>query len=118
MRRQSSKRPLLMYVIGFGLSLLLTILAYATVTGRAFSARFSVGLIVFFAVIQLFVQLIFFLHLGREAKPRWRWVTLGFGVLVVGILVFGSLWIMDNLNYNMMHSPEEAHEYMRKQGGF
>lgn len=115
---QSYKKPLFMYVVGFGLSLLLTFLAYVTVIGKAFSPQFTIGLIIFFAVIQLFVQLIFFLHLGREAKPRWRLVTLGFGVLVVGIVAFGSLWIMDNLNYNMMRSPEKVHEYMHKQGGF
>lgn len=118
MKHASYKKPFLMYVVGFGLSLLLTFLAYATVAGKMFSSSLTIGLIVFFAIIQLFVQLIFFLHLGREAKPHWRWVTLGFGVLVVGIVVFGSLWIMDNLNYNMMHSPEKMHEYIHKQGGF
>lgn len=118
MKHQSSKKPLMMYLVGFGLSVILTFLAYASVVSKAYSARVTIGLVVFFAVIQLFVQLIFFLHLGREAKPRWRWVTLGFGALVVGIVVFGSLWIMDNLNYNMMHSPDKMHEYMHKQGGF
>lgn len=118
MKQPSYKKPLTAYAIGFGLSVILTILAYASVIGGAFSAPVTIGLVVLFAVIQLFVQLVFFLHLGREAKPRWRLVALGFGILVVGIVVFGSLWIMDNLNYNMMHSPEKMHEYMHKQGGF
>lgn len=118
MKHASYKKPFLMYVVGFGLSLLLTFLAYGIVMARTFSSSLTISLIVFFAIIQLFVQLVFFLHLGREARPRWRLVALGFGVLVVGIVVFGSLWIMDNLNYNMMHSPDKMHEYIHKQGGF
>lgn len=118
MENESYKKPLVAYLAGFVLSILLTFLAYATVTNAVFPSQLAIGFIVFFAVVQLFVQLIFFLHLGQEAKPRWRWVTLGFGVLVVGILVFGSLWIMDNLNYNMMQSQEKMQEYMHKQGGY
>lgn len=106
------------YITGFILSIILTLLAYWAVVGKAYEPGFIVAVIVGLAVLQLFVQLYFFLHLGEEMKPRWRLVTLGFGVLVVGIIVVGSLWIMDNLNYNMMHSPEKIETYMEKQGGF
>lgn len=106
------------YVIGFTLSVVLTLLAYWAVVGKAYEVAFIVAIIIGLAVLQLFVQLFFFLHLGEEMRPRWRLVTLGFGVLVVFIVVFGSLWIMDNLNYNMMHSPERVESYMEKQGGF
>lgn len=106
------------YVIGFILSIMLTLLAYWAVVGRAYEAGFVIVIVVGLAILQLFVQLFFFLHLSEEMKPRWRLVTLGFGVLVVFIVVFGSLWIMDNLNYNMMHSPEKIEQYMEKQGGF
>jgi len=112
------KKPLATYVIGFILSIFLTLLAYGTVTSHSFTASITIGLIVFFAVVQLFVQLTFFLHLGAESRPRWRLVTLGFGVLVVAIVVFGSLWIMNNLNYNMMHSPDKMQQYINKQAGF
>jgi cytochrome o ubiquinol oxidase operon protein cyoD len=112
------RKPLVAYVVGFILSILLTLLAYGTVTSHSFTAPVTITLIVFFAIVQLFVQLIFFLHLGAESRPRWRLVTLGFGVLVVAIVVFGSLWIMDNLNYNMMHSPDKMQQYIDKQAGF
>lgn len=106
------------YIIGFVLSIVLTLLAYWTVVGGAYQAGFTIAIIVGLATMQLFVQLFFFLHLGEEMRPRWRFVTLGFGILVVFILVFGSLWIMDNLDYNMMHSPEKTEQYMERQGGF
>ena len=106
------------YVVGFILSVTLTLLAYWVVTSGAYQAGFVILIIIGLAVLQLFVQLFFFLHLGDEMRPRWRLVTLSFGILVVFIVVFGSLWIMDNLNYNMMHSSEETKQYMEKQGGF
>lgn len=106
------------YVAGFILSIILTLLAYFAVEAKVYAPAFVVAIILGLAALQLFVQLFFFLHLGEEMKPRWRLVTLGFGVLVVVIVVFGSLWIMDNLNYNMMHSPKEVEAYMERQGGF
>lgn len=114
----SQRSSIKTYTIGFLLSLLLTFLAYGVVVSGAVSAAYSIALIILFALVQLFVQLVFFLHLGSETTPRWRLVTFAFGVLVVAIVVFGSLWIMDNLNYNMMHSSHETEKYIDRQGGF
>lgn len=112
------KHTIAPYVTGFVLSVILTLLAYWVVESKAYMSAFVVAIIICLAVIQLFVQLFFFLHLGEELKPRWRLVTFGFGVLVVGIVVLGSLWIMNNLNYNMMHSPKATETYMERQGGY
>lgn len=112
------KHSIVPYVTGFVLSIILTLLAFWAIEIKAYAAAFVVAIIICLAVVQLFVQLFFFLHLGEEMRPRWRLVTLGFGALVVGIVVFGSLWIMDNLNYNMMNSPKATETYMEKQGGF
>lgn len=93
------------YIIGFILSLILTLLAYVLVTQKLYSSTAQIiGIIAGLAVIQLMVQLIFFLHLGRESKPRWNVAVFMFAGLVVLIIVFGSIWIMNNLNYNMNHS--------------
>lgn len=103
------------YVTGFALSVALTLLAYQAVVGHWFS---EVGLIAFvmgLAVVQLVVQLVFFLHLGSESKPRWNLISFLFMFLVLVIIVGGSLWIMANLNYNMMMTPEQMDEYMMKQ---
>lgn len=94
------------YIIGFVLSLILTITAYLFVLRHVdshhlvFSDGFLVALVSTLAISQLFVQLVFFLHLGRESKPRWNLVVMAFALIVVVILVFGSLWIMSNLNYH------------------
>jgi len=46
--------------------------------------------------------LIFFLHLGIESKPRWNLLVFYFMVVVLAILLYGSFWIMSNLDYRMM----------------
>jgi cytochrome o ubiquinol oxidase operon protein cyoD len=33
-------------------------------------------------------------------------LALAFGVLIVALVIAGSLWIMDNLNENMMTMPQ------------
>jgi cytochrome o ubiquinol oxidase operon protein cyoD len=104
------------YFIGFGISLGLTLLAFLTAMmqvdsgGTAYAkTELLVGLVIL-AVIQLVVQLIFFFHLGHESKPRLNTVSFLFMLMVVGIIGFGSLWIMYNLNYNMM--PHEVEQYI------
>jgi cytochrome o ubiquinol oxidase operon protein cyoD len=68
------------------------------------------------AVIQLVVQLVFFLHLGQG--NRWKTITFVFAGLVVLIVVVGSIWIMHNLDYNMMHmSPDQMVQYMKENEG-
>jgi cytochrome o ubiquinol oxidase operon protein cyoD len=101
------------YVSGFVLSLLLTLGAYILVRHHLDTHHLSpsdsvaVLWLLILALTQLFVQLVFFLHLGRESKPRWNLVVFLFAVIVVFILVAGSLWIMWNLNYHMAPVPSD-----------
>lgn len=93
------------YITGFILSIILTLLAYFMVTQKLYTSVGQViAIIAGLAIVQLFVQLIFFLHLGRESKPRWNVTVFVFAAIVVLTVVFGSIWIMNNLNYNMSHS--------------
>ena len=88
------------YLVGFALSLLLTLAAYCLrpfLTGLVFDLSVCA-----LALLQAFVQLILFLHLGKESSPRWNLLIFLFMILIVFILVFGSVWIMTNLNYNLM----------------
>ncbi len=105
------------YATGFILSLVLTFAAYFLVTGHAFSTQTIVIAIVALAIAQLLVQLLFFLHLGAEPRPRWNLMVMLFAVMVLVIVVFGSLWIMSNLNYHMMMSPSETNEYIMEDEG-
>jgi cytochrome o ubiquinol oxidase subunit IV len=89
-------------IIGFILSLLLIAAVYRFVT-RHHLAGWALTYTVFgFGMMQAIIQLIFFLHLGMESKPHWNTISFLFMLLVVVIVIGGSLWIMQNLNYNVM----------------
>ena len=93
------------YAVGFMLSLIFTFAPYFMVT-QHIGQGWVLGLaLAIFAISQVLVQLVFFLHLGREKRPRWHSLAFGFMTVVVVIVVFGSLWIMNNLNYHTMSGP-------------
>lgn len=103
------------YITGFVLSLVLTLLAYFIVVGGA-SGWWLIPALGVLALVQMIVQLIFFLHLGEEAKPRWKIMSFLFMAGALTIVVAGSIWIMANMNYNMLHmSADEKESYMLKQ---
>jgi cytochrome o ubiquinol oxidase operon protein cyoD len=101
------------YVTGYLLSLYLTFTAYLLVTHHAFDNAFMITVLTILAVMQFFVQLVYFLHLSAERHARWRLFVFGLMVMVVGILVGGSIWIMNNLNYRM--TPAQINNYMNSQ---
>lgn len=109
------------YTVGFLLSLILTFVAFTIADMHLHGAQAGLTrqvllpLLGGIALIQAVVQLIFFLHIGREKKPRWQLGVLAFMLLIVGIIVVGSLWIMDNLNYRM--TPQQVNSYLKGQDG-
>lgn len=58
------------------------------------------------AVAQMGVHLVFFLHMTTGKDNVNNALALAFGVLIVMLLVFGSIWIMVNLNHNMLPMEE------------
>lgn len=98
------------YVVGFISPIVLTVTAYVLVVNRVFTGWGLAYAIIGLALMQLLVQLLFFLHIGQEQEPRWNLLIFDFMALVVVIIVFGSLWIMYNLDYNHGEtlSPEET----------
>lgn len=95
------------YLIGFVLSIVLTLAAFWLV-GQGFSKEVTIALLITLAVAQLWVQLICFLHLGAEQRPRWHAITLAFAAFVVLVLVGGSLWIMSHLEHNMTEDTTDV----------
>lgn len=112
---QAGRPTLKAYVTGYVLSLYLTITAYILVSDHTFSRRTLIFAAVGLALTQFLVQLVFFLHLGTETRPRWKLIVFSFMITIVAILVFGSLWIMSNLNYRM--TPRQINTYMKNQDG-
>jgi cytochrome o ubiquinol oxidase operon protein cyoD len=54
------------------------------------------------AIAQMGVHLVFFLHISSAPDQTNNLLALAFGIFVVGLIVFGSLIIMGNLNHEMM----------------
>ena len=90
------------YLIGLGLATLITVVAFLVArTTLVWQPSIPVALFVL-AVAQMGVHLAFFLHITTGPDNTNNVLALAFGVLIVLLLVVGSLWIMSNLNHNMM----------------
>jgi cytochrome o ubiquinol oxidase operon protein cyoD len=105
------------YTLGYIVSIALTLIAYLLVVQHALPRAEILTCISVFAVLQFVAQLYFFLHLGEEVKPRYRLYMLLFMIVIVLIIVLGSVWIMNNLNYNMQMSPDQLKTYMHSNEG-
>lgn len=103
------------YIGGFLGSIVLTMTAYMLVTHGSASKAVIVGVLAALAVVQFVVQMVFFLHVGDERKPRWKLLVMFLMLGVVLILVGGSIWVMNDLNYRMMDSPQQMQKYLKSQ---
>ena len=90
------------YVIGLGLATLLTLASFwAGNTSLIYGPGIPVALATL-AVAQMGIHLVFFLHLTTAPDNTNNALALAFGCLIVGLIVFGSVWIMAHLNHNLM----------------
>ena len=92
----------LSYVIGLVLALVLTGVSFwVASTSVLWGPGVATGLVVL-AIAQMGVHLVFFLHITSGPDNTNNVLALAYGVLIVVLVVVGSLWIMSNLNDNMM----------------
>jgi cytochrome o ubiquinol oxidase operon protein cyoD len=113
---KDAKKTLKSYITGFILSIILTLIPYFAVTNKLLSGATLVTVLILFAIAQLMVQLIFFLHMREESKPRLNLVVFISFVGIIVIVVVASIWIMQNLNYNM--TLIQLDKVMQKGEGF
>ncbi|GGB66245.1 cytochrome o ubiquinol oxidase subunit IV [Blastomonas aquatica] len=90
------------YVTGFVLSVILTAIPFALVMTGALPAQVTAVVIMGFAVVQIIVHMVYFLHMSPKAEGGWTLTSLIFTLIVVVIMLSGSVWVMSNLNANMM----------------
>jgi cytochrome o ubiquinol oxidase operon protein cyoD len=103
------------YVIGFVGSLVITLTAYTLVVNHVLSRDGVLTVVGLLAIGQFSLQLLCFLHIGKELKPRWKLYVFLVMLMVVIIFVTGSIWIMANLNAHM--STSQMMQYMTGQDG-
>ena len=89
------------YLLGLAFAVVLTLASFAVVrSAYVWAPAIPVALIVF-AIAQMGVHLVFFLHITTGADNTNNIMALAFGILIVFLVVGGSLWIMAHLNGNM-----------------
>lgn len=108
-------RDVVRYLIGGGVSLLLTLMAFFAVAQADWSLNALAITLLGLATLQMATQLVCFLHLSKARAQKWQSLSFIFTMLMLLIVVIGSLWIMRNLDYRMHISPQEAESYMREQ---
>ena len=90
------------YLVGLGLAALLTAVSFF-IAGTTLVWQPSIPIALFvLAVAQMGVHLVFFLHITSGPDSINNVMALAFGLLIVMLLVFGSLWIMTHLDHNVM----------------
>ncbi|MHC3127952.1 hypothetical protein OB03_11995 [Brevundimonas sp. GN22] len=90
------------YLIGFIASVILTAIPFALVMTGVLPVQTTAILIVAFAMVQMVVHMIYFLHLHPKSEGGWNMLAFIFTIVVVVIAVAGSVWVMWHLNTNMM----------------
>jgi cytochrome o ubiquinol oxidase operon protein cyoD len=90
------------YLIGLSYAVVLTLASFwASSTDLIYAPGIPVLLAVL-AIAQMGVHLVFFLHISSAPDQTNNFLALAFGIFVVGLVVFGSMLIMANLNHAMV----------------
>jgi cytochrome o ubiquinol oxidase operon protein cyoD len=101
------------YAIGLALAVILTATSFWVAnTSLLWPPGIALGLAVL-AIAQMGIHLVFFLHITSGPDNTNNVLALAFGVLIVTLVVVGSLWIMSNLNDNMMPPAELMNLHMQ-----
>jgi len=95
------------YVIGFVASVVLTAIPFWLVMTGTFAPATTAAIIIGFALVQMIVHMIYFLHMNGKVEGGWTMMALIFTLILVAIMMTGSLWVMYHLNTNMMPMPHD-----------
>ena len=91
------------YMTGFILSIILTAIPFWLVMGKVIDKPSITAMVILaFAVVQIVVHMVYFLHMNTTSENGWTMMALIFTIVMVVIALSGSLWVMNHLNSNMM----------------
>ncbi len=89
------------YLMGLGFAVALTVASFTVLRlPIVWTPAIPIAVIVF-AIAQMGIHLVFFLHITSGPDNSNNTMALAFGVLIVMLLFGGSLWIMAHLNGHM-----------------
>jgi cytochrome o ubiquinol oxidase operon protein cyoD len=98
---RARRGSVLSYATGLAFAIVLTLASFwAAGTDLVWQPAVPV-LLAALAIGQMGVHVVFFFHISSGPEDTNNFLALAFGVFVVGLVVFGSMLIMANLNANM-----------------
>ena len=106
---RSSQDRLKSYIVGLGLASLLTAASFLAASSNLVWAQSVPVLLAVLAISQMGVHLVFFLHVSSAPDSTNTFLALAFGIFVVGLVVFGSMIIMANLDHHMVPMDQLLH---------
>jgi cytochrome o ubiquinol oxidase operon protein cyoD len=101
------------YLIGLLYAVVLTLASFWVASTDLIYAPGVPVLLAVLAVAQMGVHLVFFLHISSAPDQTNNFLALAFGIFVVGLIVFGSMIIMSNLNHAMMPPMDRLMQMQR-----
>lgn len=91
------------YLVGFALSGVLTFIPFWLVMARPIADPGLIMILIsLFAVAQILVHTICFLHVNTSGEGGWTLLAYIFTGILLIITIAGSMWIMFHLNSNLM----------------
>ena len=91
------------YMVGFVLSIVLTAIPFWLVMAKVITDRNTAVLVLgAFAVVQILVHMVYFLHMNGKVEGGWTLLSTIFTVVFVAIAITGTLWVMYQMNAHMM----------------
>ena len=90
------------YTIGFVLAVVLTAIPFWLVMNNVLDPAMTKFVIMGFAAVQLIVHMVYFLHMNSKSEGGWNMMALILTLVLLGIVLSGSIWVMYHMNANMM----------------
>ncbi|PZU87442.1 MAG: cytochrome o ubiquinol oxidase subunit IV [Shinella sp.] len=104
-------------MIGFALAAILTIIPFGLVMAEVEMSKMAlIAIIMGLGAVQIVVHLIYFLHLNNSQEEGWTMASTMLTVIILMIVLAGSLWVMHNMNANMMPMGNDAMQQMMNDG--
>lgn len=89
------------YILNFIMLTILTIIPFLVVIEGTYSKIITSFIVIFCLIFQVLVHIKSFFYLDFSYEYRWNMISIIFAFLIIIIILFGSHWIMTNLNHHV-----------------
>jgi cytochrome o ubiquinol oxidase subunit IV len=111
---QRGRNGVLTYLAGLFFAVVLTLASFWAADAKEVWGPAVPVLLAALAIGQMGVHVVFFFHISSGPGDTNNFLALAFGLFVVGLVVFGSMLIMANLNANMVDMPMDRLMQMQR----